>query len=297
MTSFTQKQIEVRFTLGAGQFSAGGNTKVVNGLATRCKITKPGLPDKNGASVTIFGLLPDDMARLTTLNFRPLQVQKNLIQISAGVVGGSTSIAFAGEITSAFADYNSAPDIAFVVEALAGYYPSVTPAAPMSIRGSVSIEEIVSGIAKDIGYQFENFGVTASLLNPILNGSPIEKARTACRNAGVQLFIDDNRLRIAPPDGFVGSNKPVPMSAETGMIGYPTFGSDGIKLKGYYQPDAELGGLINVQSIVPMASGDWIITKLSHQIEANIPGSDNAWITEMEASHDGKTQKDRKEKA
>lgn len=287
MTSFTQKQIEVRFTLGAGQFAAGGNTKIVNGLATRCKINKPGLPDKNGASVMIWGLLPDDMARLTTLNFRPLQVQKNLIQIMAGDVGGSMSVAFAGEITSAFADYNAAPDIAFVVEALAGYYPSVTPAAPMSIRGSVSIEEIVSGIAKDIGYQFENFGVTASLLNPILNGSPIEKARMACRNANVQLIIDDNRLRIAPPGGAVGRGQPVAMSAETGLIGYPTFSSDGIKLKGYYQPDLELGGRLRVESIVPMATGDWVITKLSHNIEANIPGADNAWFSELDATYGG----------
>lgn len=289
MTSFTKKQIEVRLTLGVGEFAAGGNTKIINGLGVRCAINKPGLPDKNGASLSIYGMLPDDMAQLTTLNFRPLQVQKNLIQVLASNESGSLSVAFAGEITGAFADYNAAPDIAFTIEALAGYYPSITPAKPLSIRGSASVEGIVSSIAKEIGYQFENFGVTAALLNPVLNGSPIEKARAACRNAGVQLFIDDNRLRIAPADGFVGSGGPVPMSPETGLIGYPTFGADGIKLKGYFQPALELGGLIRVQSIVPKASGDWIISKLSHRIEANLPGADNAWHSEIEASYGSKS--------
>lgn len=294
MTTFTQKQIEVRMTLGEGMFAGGGNIKIVNGLATKCTITKPGLPDKNGASVQIFGMLPEDMAQLTTLNFRPLQVQKNLIQILAGDVGGALSVAFAGEMTSAFADYNGAPDLVFKVEALAGYYPSITPAQPLTVRGSASVEGIVSAIAKDIGYQFENFGVTAALLNPVLNGSPIEKARAACRNAGVQLFIDDNKLRIAPADGFVGASDPVPLSADTGMIGYPTFGADGIQVKAYYQPALELGGRIHVDTIVPRATGDWIITKLSHQIEANIPGADNAWVSQIEASYDGKTGKSKK---
>ncbi|MNC50049.1 hypothetical protein D3C75_992670 [compost metagenome] len=101
------------------------------------------------------------------------------------------------------------------------------------------------------------------------------------------MLIDDNRLRIAPSGGFVGSSEPVAIGENSGLIGYPTFGSDGIKLKGYYQPALELCGLIRVESIVPGASGDWIITKLTHQIEANIPGADNAWISEIEASYDG----------
>ena len=289
MTTFTQKQIEVRMTLGEGMFTGGGNTKIVNGLATKCKISKPGLPDKNGASVQIFGMLPEDMAQLTTLNFRPLQVQKNLIQILAGEVGGPLSVAFAGEMTSAFADYNGAPDLVFKVEALAGYYPSITPAPPLTIRGSASVEGIVSAIAKEIGYQFENFGVTAALLNPVLNGSPIEKARAVCRNAGVQLFIDDNKLRIAPAGGFVGTGEPVSLTAESGMIGYPTFGADGIKVKGYYQPELELGGRIHVVSVVPRATGDWIISKLDHYLEANVPNADNAWHSEMDASYGGRS--------
>ncbi|MDA8485842.1 hypothetical protein NNO07_22475 [Pseudomonas resinovorans] len=284
MTSFTKKQIEVRFTLGDGEFAAGGNTKIIKDLGVSCAIDKPGLPDKNKASLAIFGMLLDDMAQLTTLSFRPLQVQKNLIQVLAGE-NDQLSVVFAGEITTSFADFNSAPDVSLKVEAMAGYYPSITPAPPTTVRGSISVESIVGSIAKQIGYQFENHGVTASLLNPVLNGSPIEKARAACRNAGVQLFIDDNRLRIAPAEDFNGFGALVPLSPETGLIGYPTFGSEGIQLKAYFNNQLEQGGRLSVQSVVPRATGDWVITKLSHRIEANLPGSDNAWHSEIEASY------------
>lgn len=289
MPSFTKKQIEIRLTLSVGKFAGGGNTKIINGLATSTRIKKPGLPDKNGASIVVFGMKPDDMASFTTLNFRPLQVEKNHVQILTGEDDGPLSIAFSGEVTSAFADYNASPDIAFRIEALSGYYPSITPAAPSSFNGNIAVSDIISSIAKDIGYQFENFGVTASLLNPILNGSPIEKCRTACRNAGVQLFIDDNRLRIANANGNVGIGPIGVLSAETGMIGYPTFGADGIKIKALYNSDVELGGLIRVRSIVPRASGQWKITKLEHALEANMPGMENLWETSMEAAYGDKT--------
>ena len=38
MTTFTKKKIEVHMTLGVGVFAAGGNTKIINGLATRLSL-------------------------------------------------------------------------------------------------------------------------------------------------------------------------------------------------------------------------------------------------------------------
>ena len=49
--SFTIKTIRLAITLGKGSFSEGGNTKIIEGLACEVSITKPGLPEKNTASV------------------------------------------------------------------------------------------------------------------------------------------------------------------------------------------------------------------------------------------------------
>ena len=54
--SFTLKTIQVAITLGKGMFSEGGNTKTIEGLACDVSVTKPGLPEKNSASVKIWGL-------------------------------------------------------------------------------------------------------------------------------------------------------------------------------------------------------------------------------------------------
>lgn len=285
MGSFTQKTIEVWFTLGAGAFAAGGNTKVVRQLATKASIKWPGLPDKNKATLTIVGMLPEDMATLTTLNFRPLEVTKNRVRVMVGDLGGTLTEAFAGEVTSAFADYNTAPDIAFTVEAMAGYFPSVTAEPPLSLRGDVPLAGVIERIAQGIGYGFENHGVTASLLNAVLNGSPIDKARAACNQCHVNLYIDNNILKIAAIGAVVAEPTGGALGDQSGLIGYPTFGSDGIKLKAYYRPDVVLGGAINVVSIVPKASGRWVISSMGAELMAHTPGSDNAWYLDIEATY------------
>lgn len=44
--SFKLKTIRTTITLGKGTFGGGGNSKIIEGLATDVDITKPGLPEK-----------------------------------------------------------------------------------------------------------------------------------------------------------------------------------------------------------------------------------------------------------
>jgi hypothetical protein len=66
------------------------------------------------------------------------------------------------------------------------------------------------------------------------------------------------------------------------MIGYPTFSSDGIEVDALYNPAFKIGGLIEVKSIVPKASGLWRIVKLEHSLCANDPDGED-WKTGIEA--------------
>ena len=65
--SFSIKTIQIAITLGKGNFSEGGNTKTIEGLACDVSVQKPGLPEKNSAAVKIWGLKYEDMAQLTML--------------------------------------------------------------------------------------------------------------------------------------------------------------------------------------------------------------------------------------
>ena len=282
--TFTLKTIRTTITLGQGTFSGGGNTKIIEGLATEVSVTKPGLPEKNSASVSIANLKLEDMEQMTFLAFQPLQSLKNLITIEAGEQGRELDVVFKGEITSAFADFSGAPDIRFKIEALSGGYAAQIGAKPISVNGEAKAADLIRQFATEIGYGFRNEGVTASVRNATFNGSPIEKARAVADEVGAELLIDDDTMVLMEYDKPRG--EVVPLSAGNGLIGYPSFTSDGISFSCLYDPNLKQGGVVEIQSIVPRASGRWKICKLVHNLTAYTSGQ-GKWNTAIDATYVG----------
>jgi hypothetical protein len=286
--SFTRKSIETQIILAQGDFGSG-NTRTIRGLATQADIMKPGGDEKGSCKVKIWGLQYADLEKLTALSFKALESQKNLIRVSAGEESGRAPVlpvCFAGEITTAVTDFNQAPDVPLEIEAKAGFYPQRVIKPPLSVRGEASVAALLEQQALEAGYTFKNEGVTGSLRNCVISGSPIEKAEKIARQAGVELIIDDNQLIAIPPGGNrTGAGIPF-LTARTGLEGYPTFNQDGIVCKCLYRPDLQLGGLVKVESIVPRASGTWKITKLSHHLVAYKPDG-GPWQSRFEGMFTG----------
>lgn len=279
--SFSRKNIEVRFLLASGSF-AGGNTKIVRGLGVDCQIDKPGLPAKNSCKLTIWGMPLDDMAQLTTLAFEPLKVENNKVEVYAGE-SDDLALAFSGDITTAWPDFNTAPEVGFKVDAMTGYVAAVTPASPRTVSGSVDVASLMTELAANMGLTFTNNGVSGRLENPALYGSPFEQAQAIARQAACELIVDDGELVIQPWQALRAPS-PVAWNKETGLRGYPVFTKDGISVSGLYAPGLTQGGAISIQSIVPKASGTWKITSLKHHLQANYPQA-QAWDTSVEAAY------------
>lgn len=277
---FIQRDIEVTVVLSKGSFGGEGNTKIMRGLATAVNIEKVGLPDKNKASVGIYGLPISDMEEMTTLAFLPLETEKNLIEIKAGEADGEFSLVFSGEISSAFANFNQSPNVVFTIEALAGYFPALTAIPASTGKGSIAIIDLLNKLCGQAGYSLINEGVSGSCHCPYYVGSPIEQMKQVAEDNDFELIIDDNEV-IALPLGVARKGNTVILSKDTGLIGYPTFTSDGISLVCVYEGSLKLGGLVKVESIVPKASGIWKITKLSHTLSANVTG-ENIWQSSIE---------------
>ena len=278
--SFTRKQIRVGLALYKDEQK---RTLVYEGVETHVQIEKPGEPDQNKATVEMYNLSMDAMRDMTTLSFRPLQTKKNLIVIFAGDETNGMSQCFAGEIDTAYADFSGAPTIKMHIEAAAGSYPSLKASPPIAVKGAQSAASLIEQFAKESGYSFLNNGVTASVKNAVLNGSPVQKMRTVAGMVGCELLIDDNVVKIQPFDKGLDEGNAVLMSKDSGMLGYPTFTSEGIKLRALYNPDLQLGGMIEVDTVVPGAKGSWKITKLSHSLVANAVSAGD-WFSEVEAS-------------
>ena len=283
--SFTLKTIRTTITLGKGTFGGGGNSKIIEGLATDVDITKPGLPEKNSASVSIANISLADMEQMTFLAFQPLQSLKNLITIEAGEQGKTLATVFKGEITSAYADYGSVPDVEFKIEALSGGYAAQIGAKPISVKGNAKAADLIKQFAKEIGYTFKNEGVAASVRNAVFNGSPIEKARSVADEVGAELLIDDDSMILMTYDK-PRSGGAVLLTPETGLIGYPSFTSDGISFSCFFNPNLKQGGQVKIESIVPRASGYWKITKLSHRLTAYRTGG-GSWYSSVDAAYIG----------
>ena len=279
MASYSEKELEITVVLGKGAFGGEGNTKMIKGLAAKCVIEKVHLPDKNKAKVQIYGVKLEDMEQMTTLAFLPLETQKNYVQ--AGEKGQELALAFKGEITTAYANFNTAPDIAFELEAMTGYFPSLTAIPATSANGSVSLDSLLSKLAGQAEYTFINKGVTGSVVNPYLVGSPFEQIRQLAGDNDFDVLLDDEKV-IALPKEKARDGNTVKLSASTGLIGYPRFSSSGISVKCLYEKNLQIGGLVEIESLVPKASGIWKITKLSHTLSAHFPG-ENVWESSIEA--------------
>lgn len=283
MSSYSEKLILVRVALREGVFhSSGLDVKEITRVPLSVKIEKLGPPDFSKATVTARGLLMEDMEQMSTLAMAPIFRTRNLIQVYAGDSEASMHLAFSGDIADAHADMNSSPDPTFVFDCQIGYFGSLEVQSPTAIQGTMQAAQFISAQASRMGFQFRNLGVTAPLTDSVLSGSPMEQAQQAAREVGAELLADDGVLTLSPAGGppVDPGRHPFLLSKDTGLLGYPTIGTDGIHIRSLYHPDYRLGEIIELQSLVPRASGLWRIIKLSHNLTAFDP-SGGPWESEM----------------
>lgn len=287
--SFTEKKIKVTFILATGQFgdaanSGIGNTKVITELRVLCNVDKNGHPSKNCLKMKIYGMLASDMNKLTAATFRPLAVRKNLVRVEAGDVNGY-GVVFEGEISGAWISYHSPPDLYFHVEALAGFFPAIKPVAPNSYNGATDVGTIMKKLSAQMGYRFENNGVSILLNSPYLSGTAYQQAAAVAAAANIEFGIDDGVLSIAPRGKPRKTGTAPLISALTGMYEYPEFSKKGIRVKTLYNPAVQLNGLVNVVSSAAQATGTWRVTQLRHHLESKHPGG--KWLTTITATPAG----------
>lgn len=291
--SFTKKMLEARITLATGSFSGGYNTKILR-LGMDATIQKPGGKEKNKCKLRVYNMALDDMEQLCSLAFSPLKTsKKNVLALYAGDAENGLSLAFSGDILSAVPDFNSAPDPGMLFECVTGYVASITPTPPLTQQGDQDVAQALERLAGQMGLSFSNRGVSGvSLRNTCWIGGPRDQAQQIADAARIALIIDDGEMIIAPPGQMRqddDGDTPV-WKDSTGLFGYPSFSSDGIAVRGLYEPKCKIGGPIRIESIVPRASGLWQITGLTHSLKANYGGADT-WETQVKATYPGQQKK------
>lgn len=286
MLSYNIKTLRAEIQLGTGNFhGTSKNTYTIEGLAMSANIEKVGKPDLNKCQLSITGMKYEVMEQLTVLGFRKLTSAKNLLTLYGGTKGESLPVLFSGDITKAVADFSKAPDVAFIIDATTGAYSVKKAAPPLSVQGDAAAADLAQAWAVEMGYTFKNAGVDVRVHNCIFNGSPMDKLRVLGEQYHIEIIVDDGEV-IIQPRGAVRKTNSIPyLTEESGLAGYPSFTDNGIHLTALYNPDFKFGGLIRVKSIVPRASGEWKITKLTHSVSAYEKSGE--WFSDIDATWKG----------
>ena len=170
-------------------------------------------------------------------------------------------------------------------------------------------------LAATMGYGFERNDVSVMLYNQSLCGSAWQQADTAAKAAGIAWGIEnDTTLWItlsaatprvitrqgsngsggAPNPGALepvasigtGTNTgvwPTPVvSAETGLVSYPTIDAYGVTFRCLFRPDIRFMQPVQIVSSIPRANHTWLVSGINHHLQSNTPNG--AWFSECRAN-------------
>lgn len=281
--SFKQRLMKATFVLGKGTFGKSGeNQTTVGGLRMSARIRRAGGPGKCTCSLEVYGMKLDDMNKLSTLGMVATTQRRNTVTIEAGDEDGYTTV-FQGVIMNAYPDFNGMPDVPFRVEGQTGLGDAIAPADPRSYPNGAAVSDILSSIANKLGAPFENNGVTTKLSEgSYYYGSLYNQALNVVQDAGISWnCLDDGTLAIWNPGESRGGKAPL-ISPESGLVGYPSFSSNGIALRTIYNPSIGFGKKIVVQSSLQAACGTWSVYDLNHSLDCLIPHG--SWFSDLQAA-------------
>jgi hypothetical protein len=280
--TLTKRRISFKFELGQGSFGAdGSDTFEVSGVRASALIEKTGGVDMTYASLKIYGLPPDVMNKLTLLGKPLVDGRNNKVTVSAGDDEKGMAVVFVGTIAEAWVDPRAAPQVAFIVSAFSGLIEALKPVPPVSFKGTVDAALVVSGIAQQTGYGFENSGVNVQIADPYLSGTALEQLQKIARAGDFNCIIDDITIAIWPK-GSTRKAEELLVSPATGMVGYPMRTENGIEIETLFNPSVVFGAGVTVESSLTPAKGRWTIFRVAHDIEAETP--EGKWFTTLECS-------------
>ena len=264
---FTTKRIRIEIALRAGKFDDGNDIVIIDDLPMHVEVIKPGFPAFPEANVTIWGLELSKMKALSMKGHVAFQSYRNRVKIYAGEGDPEKlPLIFVGEESFGSMQCDSSGEARFELKAFSGIYAAQAPSVPVSVEGSVPAADSIRQFAIEAGY---------------FQGDVITKMRTVANAIGADIILDDETIILLPNNAYRQSPY-VTINALSGMLGYPSINSQGIQVMFLFNPSVKLRQMIHVESVIPMATGDHNVIKLTHTLDANV-NSGGAWQTTIES--------------
>ncbi|WP_312429960.1 baseplate hub protein [Achromobacter sp.] len=271
--SFVKRSLDVTISLGKGALGdEPGPEMTLSGYRVSVDTPSSVSAESTEVKLSIYVLNREMMNRLTTVG--PNMKERrgmNVVRVMARSGLDVPNLVYEGDITSAWADYEKAPDGVFNVRAQVAGAKECKPVPPRSFPGATVAQEVARKIAASMGYGFEKSGKDVVLANPYFCGTDMDQLRSCAQAARISYTIDRGVVSVWHADGFRDGDV-LDISPQTGLIGYPTFNSSGVTFTTVYNPHLSVGKRVLLTSSLQPAQGEWIITSLAHKLEAEVPG-------------------------
>jgi Baseplate hub gp41 len=124
---------------------------------------------------------------------------------------------------------------------------------------------IATGVATNLGLSLNNQTKSRTVANYSFNGAALDEIERL-NQSGVDAWVDDDHL-ILKEFGVPLTGVAIDLDQNSGMIGIPEITEQGLKVKFLFNSQAQLGGAINLVSVLnPAANGRYVIFKLSFDL-------------------------------
>ncbi len=274
------RYIECHFILNAGQFKSGGNTKIIkcnsdnvlgdrnNGLSVHAEIKKTSGLNQDECNLIIYGIIKDDIAQLTTLNYQLLYYQKNQLIIYAGYNDTNLSLVFKGDIIQAQGDYSDTNRPLHVL-ARTGFFDNIQVAQHINVEGQTTAFNIFSKLANTLKLSLSDNANTSSiqLFNHILTGGATEQVQTLANQVNIDAKSDGNNLYLTKRNNIIKNNVQIDVNANTGLLSYPKINQNGVIFRMRFDTNVRWGGTISLVSEAPKTTGIWRTYSLTYTLE------------------------------
>ncbi len=266
--TYQTRKISVTISLSGGSFSTfpSENTLVISDAKIIASQQMSGGLTGYTMEASIYGLSAHHMAVISGSGFKFNAPANTYIKVDADGV-----VFFEGIIVWARPDYNQSPDIPLQIQARAqplNFNKSVTDT---SIQGSITLKDLLSVVGGKAGLTVGVCQPDITLSGIHLNGNvtnQLSKIQDALRKYRVYITYDLNHVN-AYTEGSSASKTSIELNADNGLVGYPTFTEYGLFCTAIYNPKFIMNGEIKLETSVPNASGDYVITfQSAHQISS-----------------------------
>lgn len=283
---FVNRAIDVKLTLGQGDFGAdapsGSNVATFSGLRVSANISFVGSPGVSMANIRVWGLSESIMNTFSSLGRPILYDRTNTVTLSAGDNVNGIAQVYNGIIQDAYQVFDDSGAASLDITSQPTLVDKTKPIAPSSYPNGADAAVVLSGLANQMGLGFANYGVQVQLSpGSYFWGTAAAQAEQVRKAANILMHNDGTTLTIWPQGGTSTGQIPL-IGPDSGLVGYPTLSSYGVKIKTLFNPQIVLTTQIQLQTSLLRAVGLWYPMSISHELESITPGG--AWFTMIDCA-------------